>query len=61
LRDWEYTNLLTDNGIVGFHDVSCHPGPYYFVKNLNRDKWLVGENCCPYDWGVSFVSKKYNV
>ena len=59
LRDWEYTNLLTDNGIVGFHDVSCHPGPYYFTRYLDRDKWVVGENCCPKDWGVSFVNKKY--
>lgn len=58
LHDWEYTNLLTDDGIVGFHDVTCHPGPHYFVKNLNRDKWLVSENCCPEDWGICFVSRK---
>lgn len=57
LRDWEYTNLLTDHGIVGFHDTSCHPGPYYFTKYLDREKWIVEENCCPKDWGITFVRK----
>lgn len=58
LNDWEYTNLLNDGGIVGLHDTSKHPGPYLFVKNLNRDKWEVIENCCPNDWGIGFVIKK---
>lgn len=58
LRDWEYTNLLTDNGIVGFHDTSCHPGPYGFIKALDKNKWEVIENCCPQDWGIGFARKK---
>ena len=36
LADWEYTNLLADGGIVGFHDTSCHPGPYNFIKALDN-------------------------
>jgi hypothetical protein len=58
LLDWEYTNLLSDGGIVGFHDTSCHPGPYNFMSALNRDKWEVIENCCPEDWGIGFARKK---
>ena len=58
LADWEYTELLDDNGIVGFHDVSQHPGPYHFVKYLDRNKWVVEENLCPYDNGIAFVWKK---
>lgn len=58
LNDWEYTNLLNDGGIVGFHDTSKHPGPHLFVKNLDRDKWEVLENCCPDDWGIGFAIKK---
>jgi len=58
LADWEYTNLLTDGGIVGFHDTSCHPGPHNFIKSLDKSKWDVIENCCPQDWGIGFARKK---
>jgi len=58
LADWEYTNLLADNGIVGFHDTSCHPGPNSFVNALDTNKWEVVKNCCPDDWGIGFAWKK---
>jgi hypothetical protein len=58
MRDWEYTNLLADGGIVGFHDTSCHPGPYNFIKALDKTKWEVIENCCLEDWGIGFARKK---
>lgn len=57
LQDWEYTNLLADGGIVGFHDVSCHPGPKEFINALDNTKWEIIENCCPKDWGIGFVRK----
>lgn len=58
LQDWEYTNLLNDGGIVGFHDTSCHPGPNNFIQALDKNKWEVIENCCPEDWGIGFARKK---
>ena len=58
LDDWEYTNLLNPKGVVGFHDVSKHPGPHVFIKNLDKDKWDVTENCCPDDWGIGFAQSK---
>lgn len=54
-RDWEYTNWLSPHGIVGFHDVSCHPGPYHFIRALNTDLWTVIINTCPDDWGIGFA------
>lgn len=60
LRDWEYTNLLADGGIVGFHDTSCHPGPHNFINSLDTTKWNVETNMCPSDWGIGFASKKAN-
>lgn len=57
LTDWEYTKWLSDHGIVGFHDVSCHPGPCYFIKALNTDLWTVVINTCPNDWGIGFAWK----
>jgi len=58
LIDWEYTKLLAPNGIVGFHDTSVHPGPYHFIKALNKDIWEVEENVCTSDWGIGFARKK---
>jgi hypothetical protein len=58
LKDWEYTNLLSPKGIVAFHDVSCHPGPYNFINSLDESKWNIEKNCCYEDWGIGFVWKK---
>lgn len=60
LKDWEYTNLLSENGIVGLHDTSHHIGPYLFIRNLNKEKWDVVENACPQDYGIGFARKKIN-
>jgi hypothetical protein len=58
LTDWEYTKLLSPNGIVGLHDTAAHPGPYAFVNALDTDKWNVEPNVCVYDHGVGFAWKK---
>jgi len=58
LKDWEYTNLLSENGIVGFHDTSHHIGPFLFIRNLDKEKWDVIENTCPDDYGIGFARKK---
>ena len=58
LKDWEYTNLLSDTGIVGLHDTSHHIGPFLFIRNLDKNKWDVIENACPQDYGIGFATKK---
>lgn len=58
MKDWEYTRILSDYGIVGFHDVTAHPGPERFIKALNKEIWDVEENLCCNDWGVGFATKK---
>jgi predicted O-methyltransferase YrrM len=57
LTDWEYTKILSSGGIVAFHDVNEHPGPYYFIRNLNLDVWNI-DLCCHDDWGIGFAWKK---
>jgi hypothetical protein len=57
-RDWEYSRYLSTNGIVGFHDTTCHPGPKQFVHALDTSKWQVVENVCPQDWGIGFAQKR---
>jgi predicted O-methyltransferase YrrM len=57
LADWEYTNFLAPNGIVGFHDTNYHPGPKLFTMALDRNKWEVEDVSPKTDWGVVFVRK----
>ena len=56
LQDWEFTNILSSHGIVGFHDVSYHPGPQRFIRSLNLSKWQI-DMCCisNNDWGIGFI------
>lgn len=60
LDDWKFTEFLAEDGIVGFHDTNCHPGPMLFVDHLNTDKYNVIKCCKTWlvDYGISFVSKK---
>lgn len=62
LDDWEYTNILSNDGLVGFHDTRFHPGPKRFLQALNTDQWEIEENACAdkLDWGVGFVQPRKN-
>lgn len=58
ITEWEYTTMLSSIGIVGFHDTTQHPGPYYFIRALDKNKWNVEENLCPTNHGIGFAWKK---
>lgn len=57
LMDWEYTNLLSNDGIVIFRGTTCNPGPKIFIDYIDRNKWKITENKCPKDYGISFIKK----
>lgn len=57
LLDWEYTQWLSKDGIVGFHDTNYHPGPKAFIAAIDQNKWNVVK-LCPDDYGISFVWRK---
>jgi predicted O-methyltransferase YrrM len=59
LLDWEYTKILSDGGVVAFHDTTGHPGPYFFIRNMNEDKWVVHHNVCPSDHGFGYCYRKH--
>lgn len=63
LKDWEYTNILSEKGIVGFHDTAYHFGPKRFVENINTDLWNVITNACNHtedDYGIGFAWKRHS-
>ena len=49
LAEWEFTRWLAPSGVVMWHDTTTHPGPYLFVKHLDRAQWHVIENACAAD------------
>lgn len=60
VNDWQYTEKLSNFGIVGFHDTNFHPGPYHVFEAVDenlfhKEKFLDGLTT---DWGISFVTKK---
>jgi predicted O-methyltransferase YrrM len=62
MQEWEYTSILSDHGIVGFHDTAYHPGPYFFINNLDTEKWSTITNQCfnlSDDYGIGFAWKKH--
>ena len=60
LLDWEYTKVLSQAGIVGFHDTQYHPGPNLFVEALDTNKWQVEPQLINNlkDWGIGFARRK---
>lgn len=58
LLDWEYTRILSPGGVVGFHDVTAHPGPHAFINALDKNKWEVQPNLCPNDYGFGYCKLK---
>jgi len=59
VNDWQYSERLSDFGIIGFHDTNRHPGPLHVFDAIDetlfeKHKYLENEN----DWGISFVIKK---
>lgn len=60
LKDWRFTDYLSNIGIVGLHDTNSHPGPYLVTENINDNIWELNKQCTTRlsDWGISFLTKK---
>lgn len=59
LQDWEYTKLLAPGGVVGIHDTTGHPGPYFLINNLNPSRWSVVPNLCPDNYGLGYCRRLF--
>jgi len=58
INDWKYTELLSDNGIVIFHDTNYHP-PTLFIDFIDRSMYEVIEHCrTSDDYGLTIAYRK---
>ena len=57
--EWLYTQILSDKGIVVFHDTNGHPGPYFITKSIDTDLYEVNKYLSDIkDWGISVAIRK---
>lgn len=58
LNDWQYTEWLSQTGVVVFHDTNVHPGPIVVFDAVDEtlfDKQKFGENKT--DWGIAICKR----
>lgn len=62
INDWQYVELLSDNGIIIFHDTNSHPGPTVFIECIDKDLFEVEKYFSNMDdYGVTIVYKKRQI
>ena len=59
LKEWRFTEYLSDFGIVCLHDTNFHPGPTELVNNLKNERYIIEKTCTDgNDWGITFITKR---
>ena len=59
LKEWRFTEFLSDFGIVCLHDTNFHPGPTELVNNLKIERYEICKKCeQDTDFGITFITKK---
>lgn len=41
INDWKYADMLSDNGIVVFHDSNYHPGPLLILPAIDKNMFKI--------------------
>ena len=62
INDWKYSDLLSDNGIVIFHDSNYHPGPSVFLNCIDPKLFRIERyfNDIIDDYGMAVAYRIYN-
>lgn len=57
INDWLYSDLLSDNGIVVFHDTNYHPGPAIFLDAIDENLFKIETYFEGADYGMAVAYK----
>lgn len=57
INDWMYTDLLSDNAIVVFHDTNYHPGPAVFLSAIDETLFKIERYFEGMDYGMAVAYK----
>lgn len=59
INDWMFTELLSEDGIVVFHDTNYHPGPAVFIEAIDHSQYRVEKHFSNQDdYGMAIAYKK---
>lgn len=58
VNDWQFTELLSQNGVVILHDTNSHPGPIGLFEAINEDLYDKQRYCLENDFGIAVVRRK---
>lgn len=60
INDWLYADLLSESGIVIFHDTNSHPGPAIFLSAIDEKIFRVQTFFHENDYGMGIAHKIRN-
>ena len=58
VNDWQYTERLTDHGVVILHDTNSHPGCVALLEAIDDKLWTKQRLCIGADYGISVIRRR---
>lgn len=57
INDFHYADMLSEKGVIVFHDINFHPGPMCILDCIDESLFSI-EKYCPNDWGMAVAYRK---
>jgi hypothetical protein len=58
VNDWQFTERLSDHGIVLLHDTNTHPGCVALFEAVDERLWIKQRFCLEHDFGIATFRKR---
>jgi hypothetical protein len=58
VNDWQYTDLLSDHGMVILHDTNSHPGCVALFDAVDENLWIKERFCTNNDYGIATFKRR---
>jgi len=58
VNDWQFTERLTDHGVVILHDTNTHPGCVALFEAVDENLWIKQRFCLEDDFGIATFRKR---
>jgi len=58
VNDWQFTQRLSDHGVVILHDTNTHPGCVALYEAVDESLWIKERFCLENDFGIATFKKR---
>ena len=58
VNDWQFTERLSDHGVVVLHDTNSHPGCVALFEAVDENLWIKQRFCTDNDFGIATFRKR---